>query len=419
MLKRIKIRSNGLTLLYDQNQSAGSVTAALFFKSGVMYEKERELGVSRFVQELLFRQCAAGFSPDLTTEQITGRDHGAILCTAPPEYAGEAVARLLRVFEGDPFDPAQIEAVRADLIREAQQWTPTPEETAEALFFDLLPYTAPPCGTEKTLAGLTETKLRRWRDGCFAPSNACLVLTGSVSDDDLKAVEARLRSLPAQKHKPVSTKPLFPADLFFRTSASDRLLPTADPFAAVRLQIGIDLGEVKPIWAELLRRLLSDAGPGGALSPLIGKKLTDRVAVGLTFYTGFAVLSLSCHTFHANAADCVLLLAELLASFKENLREEAVAPLLPAYGVNRLYRTDDNAHYAYDAGLHNFIRYTDDLRLPERITAEAATEALLTAADLILIPDNAVFTLYYNEKHGADLSAIRKSLAAARVRLFL
>ena len=83
MLKRIKIRSNGLTLLYDQNQSAGSVTAALFFKSGVMYEKERELGVSRFVQELLFRQCAAGFSPDLTTEQVTGRDHGAILCTAP------------------------------------------------------------------------------------------------------------------------------------------------------------------------------------------------------------------------------------------------------------------------------------------------------------------------------------------------
>ena len=95
------------------------------------------------------------------------------------------------------------------------------------------------------------------------------------------------------------------------------------------------------------------------------------------------------------------------------------APLLKDYAVNRLYRTDDNAHYAYDVGLHNFILFTDDLLLPEDISAEAATEALLTAADLILLPDNAVFTLYYNEKRGADPAAIKKRLAAARIRLFL
>ena len=46
MIKRTKIRSNGITLLSEQNQSAGSVTAALFFKSGLLWEKEKEYGVT-------------------------------------------------------------------------------------------------------------------------------------------------------------------------------------------------------------------------------------------------------------------------------------------------------------------------------------------------------------------------------------
>ncbi len=419
MLKRIKIRSNGLTFLYDQNQSAGSVTAALFFKSGVIYEKERELGVSRFVQELLFRQYASGFSADLLTEQSAGRDHAAFLFTAPPECAGEAVERLLRVFDEEPFGPAQIETVRSDMIRAAQTWKPSPEETQEALLFDRPQYAASPFGTERSLFSLTEDKLRQWRNAYFAPSNACLVVTGAVSNDDLNAVTALLRSLPARKRKTINTKQLFPADQFFRTSASDRLLPTEEPFASVSLQFEIDLGETKPVWADLLRRLLTEPPEGAVHTALTGRKLTDAVDGGLRLYRGFATLSLSCFTFHANAAECALLMAESAAEFKEKLREETVAPLLKDYAVNRLYRTDDNAHYAYDVGLHNFILFTDDLLLPEDISAEAATEALLTAADLILLPDNAVFTLYYNEKRGADPAAIKKRLAAARIRLFL
>lgn len=418
MLKRIKIRSNGLTFLYDQNQSAGSVTAALFFKSGVMYEKERELGVSRFVQELLFRQYEAGFSPDMITEETAGRDHAAFLCTAPPECAKEAVARLLRVFDGEPFDSAQIEAVRTELTREAQTWKPSPEETAEALWFDLPQYSVSPFGAEQTLTALTADKLRQWRELYFSPFNACLVVAGAIGSEDLAAVTAMLRSLPAPKRKAAVTKQLFPAEQFFRTSASDRLIPTEEVFASVLLQFEVDLGETQYVWAELLRRLLTEPPHGAVLTALTDKKLTDNVEGELRLYRGFAALSLSCHTFHANAADCALLLAESAADFKENVREETVAPLLKEYAVNRLYRTDDVAHYAYDVGLHNFILYTDDLLLPANVSAEDATEALLTAADLILLPDNAVFTVYYNEKRGADPAAVRKNLAAARIRLF-
>ena len=46
MIRRTKIRGNGITFLYEQDQSAGGVSAALFFKCGVNYEKEKEFGVS-------------------------------------------------------------------------------------------------------------------------------------------------------------------------------------------------------------------------------------------------------------------------------------------------------------------------------------------------------------------------------------
>ena len=207
--------------------------------------------------------------------------------------------------------------------------------------------------------------------------------------------------------------------LFFRDSASDRLLPTEAPFAAVSLRFDIDLGETKPVYAELLRRLLEKHVSGRGMAAATRTKLTDRVNVDLNYYTGFAVLSLSCYTFHANTADCVSMLGNSAVAIKEGLNEEAVAPLLEDYAINRLYRTEDTSRYAYDVGLHNFILYTDDILLPQNINNENATEALMTAADLIMVPDNAVYTIYYDEQRGANPQAIRKRLAAARIRLFV
>ena len=417
MIKRTKIRNNGITFFYEQDPSAGRVTAALFFKAGVLWEKPREYGVTRFVSQLLFRELSAVTPEDLTFSLRCGRDHTAFLCAAPKELAGEAVAALARLFDAPPFDAATVEEVRREMLRELAAYAPTREDEEERLYFERDNYGVPLCGTTKTVDALTAEKLEQYRGLWFARSNACFVLTGGFSDGQGKAIEAFLREQPARKHKNPNVKPTFPEEQFFRTSASDRLIPTAGN-VTVALLFDVDLCETKPVYADLLRLLLADPAEGTVSAALRKKQLTDALQGELRLYTGFAVLALSCDVPHDKIAEAINVMADAIAGRKEKLTEETAAPFFGRYRENQLYRRGDAADTAYDIGLHNFILYTDDIVLPES-DADAVMERLLDAADHILIPDNAKFLIYYNEKQGADLAAVRRSIAAARIRLFV
>ena len=419
MIKRTRIRSNGITFLYEQDQSADSVTAALFFKAGVLCERPREFGITQFVARLLLREITAGAPKELAFSLRCGRDHAAFLCTAPNDRAGEAVATLTRLFDAPPFDDAAIEQVRRKTLEELAAYTPTRADEEERLYFARDQYAVPLCGTERSAAALTAERLARWRATVFTRSNACFVVTGGFSDAAAKDITAFLREQPAQKHKNLNAKPVFPPDQFFRTSASDLFLPTQSDCGRIELLFEVDLGETKPVWAAMLRRLLTEPQTGALEEALTKAALTDAVRGQLRLYQGFALLSLSCAVFHRNIPNALARIAETLGAFKNSFPEKQAEALLPYYAENRLYRHAGGAERAYELGLHNFILYSDDIVLPDRCSADSAAEQLLEAIDHILIPDNALFIIHYNTAYGADLAAIRQRVTAARIRLFI
>ena len=417
MIKRTKIRSNGITFLYEQDQSADSVTAALFFKAGSLWEKPREYGITYFLARLLLRAVSANAPEGLTVSLRCGRDHAAFLCAAPPDRAQEAVAVLVGLFDAPLPDAAAIEQTRYDVLRELSQYAPRKEDVDERLYFDRPNYDVPLYGTAKTVAALTPEKLAKWRELRFIRANACFVLTGAFADGGDKAVAAFLREQPPQKHKSLNSKPVFPGEQFFRTSAGDRFLATNNEFAAVTLLFEIDLCESKPVYAELLRRILTDPDGGVVNGALLQKKLTDRVTGTLRYYTGFSVLSISYPVFHSRAADSITLLADTVARCRNSLKEAMAAPYFDAYRTNRLYRRagDD----AYEIGLHNFILYTDDIVLPEGCSNDTIMERVMEAANLILLPDNAMFIVRYDNSRADAEKDLRRSVIAARIRLFV
>lgn len=409
MIRRTKIRGNGITFLYEQNQSAGGVSAALFFKCGVNYEKEKEFGVSRFAQELLFRRLLASAGGCRAVFRRMGRDHAAFLCEAAPGNALRMLQALAGLTDLAPFSPEETAAVRADLLRECAARLPTWQEV-EGLYFALPSYTVPAGGTERALRSLTGEQLEKWRGLYGSRSNACFVLTGAFGNDELKEAEAFLRELPPQPRKSLNTRPLLPERQFFRTSADDVYLPCKEEAGRISLLVECDLGETQPVWAALLRDVL--AAPGETERPY-------AVHSSLRYYGGFALLRLTVEAPHGGLPAAVEGLADAVADLKENLTEEQVAPLLPRYAENRLYPHPQGAGRAYELGLHNFILYTDDILLPDGCDTDEAMERLLEAADNVLLPDNALFVIHYNEKRGASLPAIKNSVAEARIRLFV
>ena len=419
MIKRTKIRSNGITFLYEQDQSADSVTAALFFKAGNMWEKPREYGITYFLARLLLRGITENAPEELTFSLRCGRDHAAFLCAAPSDRAKEAVAALARLFDAPLPDDAVVEQTREDVLRELLLYIPSQEEMDERMYFDRPNYDVPLYGTTRTLFALTPEALGKWRTLRFTRANACFVLTGAFSDGDGKAVEKFLREQPPQKHKSLNSRPVFPAEQFFRTSDDDRFLATDDAFATVTLLFEIDLCESKPVYAELLRRILTDPDEGVLSGALLRKKLTDRVTGTLRYYTGFAVLAISCPVFHSRVADSVRLMADTVARCRNSLKEATAAPYFGEYRTNRLYRRANTDENAYEIGLHNFILYTDDIVLPEGRSDDAIMERLLEAANRILIPDNAMFIVRSDHSGAEAEEDLCRSATAARIRLFV
>lgn len=418
MIRRTKIRSNGITFFYEQVQSAGTITAALFFKAGILWEKPREYGITNFVARLLLSRLK-NTAPSLSFSLRCGRDHVAFLCTAPPDRAADAVAALARLFDAPPFDPALTERTRADALREIEEAPLTKEDLDERLYFGQICYHIPPAGREETVAALTAEQLDRWREARFSPSNACFVLTGGFSDAQRKEIEAFLREQPARKRTIPIARPVLPEDQFFRTSASDRLLPADGDLAAVTLLFDVDLCETKPVYAELLRLLLTDPKAGAVSTALAKRGLSDDVSGQLSLYTGFAALNVSYTVPSARIAESIGLTAKAVAMCKDRLSEETAEPFFDRFRENRLYRRGCTADTAYDIGLHNYILYTDDIMLPDNCSTDTVMERLLDAADHVLIPDNAQFLLYYNEKKSEGRHAVRQSLAKARIRLFV
>ena len=120
-----------------------------------------------------------------------------------------------------PFEAASVEEVRRETLREIAACASTRADEEERLYFERDQYAVPLCGAAKTVAALTAEQLNKWRGACFAPSDACFVLTGGFSDGQADGIESFLRGLPAQKHKNLNVKPVFPETQFFRTSACD------------------------------------------------------------------------------------------------------------------------------------------------------------------------------------------------------
>lgn len=236
---------NGMRVLIAERHLDPVVAVMVFYRVGARNEREREAGVSHFLEHMMFkgtRRLAKGEVDRLTTElggqnnAFTGNDHTAYWF----EFASDRWERALAI-EAErmrhlALDPKEFESERQVVLEELAMGEDDPwrvlARRVEAVVFQRHPYGRPIIGFADTVRGLELEEMRGHYRRYYHPANATLVIAGDVKPSAaLAAARAHFGKLAAGPS--------------YRDVDPPRP-PIEEPAGEVRMEIG---------WPDMGRRL--------------------------------------------------------------------------------------------------------------------------------------------------------------------
>lgn len=204
--------SNHLRVVILELPHVHSVELGLFVKAGPRFETPRTLGISHFVEHMMFKGTRT--RPDTLqlhaamerlgspVSALTSRDYCQYYLTVPPRnlaMAAELFAEIMTnpTFEGIETERQIILEERLGDLNESGQDI-TPESHARAMLWPGTPLGLSILGTEKNIRRFTQQDLQRHHARQYVGACCVLYLAGRVSEaEGLALAERTFAQLPA------------------------------------------------------------------------------------------------------------------------------------------------------------------------------------------------------------------------------
>lgn len=218
---------NGLTVIHHYNPALPLVAAELVVKSGSDANPDDHPGLAGFTAQLLQEGTATRSAPGIADEiaqlgAFLGSDSTADASTVSllslSSTFPQALDVLADVVQHPAFPTAEVERQRAARVGELAQQRDEPAlvaavAAAGALYGPDHPYGYGQLGTEQAIRATTREDLARFWRRHYVPSNAALIVAGSITRDALRSLaEARFGSwhraqaAPAAPGDPAASK---------------------------------------------------------------------------------------------------------------------------------------------------------------------------------------------------------------------
>ncbi|PNY81499.1 M16 family metallopeptidase [Deinococcus koreensis] len=349
----------GLTLLLDPDPDAQTVAAGYFVRTGARDELPGEMGVSHFIEHLLFKGSEelsaaqlgerlddlGGHSNAFTSEEATVY-HAASL----PEQTGELLSTLTELMR-PALREADIEPERGVILEEIAMYADQPAvRVAEELHADYWgdhPLGYRILGTTRTVGALSPGALRRNHRERYGAGRVTLVVTGAFDPQRILAwAQEHLAGWPVSPPPPPALPaiPAHPARL--RLIPDESLSRVQVATAAPGLPITHPLREAAAVLADLI------GGDSGALYwALVDTGLADSADLSHLDYhdTGLFEGGFSCDPERAQT---------VLDRYRQVLRDAAgliteasVRRAARKHAVNLLLRADTPQDRLFTLGM--------------------------------------------------------------------
>ncbi len=203
---------NGLTIIAEIDPGAHTMAAGFFVRTGGRDEPARLMGVSHFLEHMMFKGSAAVIAQDVNRRfDAIGAEHNAfttIDMTAYhahvlPDRQGEAISLLsdlLRpALRSDDFDEERKVILEEIAMYDDNPFWPLYERASEA-FHGGNPLGHRVLGTPESIKAMEVGSMREYFTARYSPDNTVLALAGKVDlDAAIRSVESELGMIPPQK----------------------------------------------------------------------------------------------------------------------------------------------------------------------------------------------------------------------------
>ena len=423
MEKRI-IAKNGIEIYSYKNPALHGFSISLFLRAGLMYENEREQGITHFLEHVLIRNInkqkggklyatldrhGVEFNAATYSEMVQFYAHGA---SANFAVGADVIASF---FNPIILTAAEISTERKRIkaeIREGDEKNSIASFSAAQVYAETS-LAGSITGTNKSVDRITLTRLEEYRKKVFTKENVFVYVTGAFSESDLEGLcdlvgkaDLSTPSLPEDIHCNIA-----PVSRYFGKRNAAVVVKNAD-YTSVRFSFDMDMSKVDDNAADVLYDMLLS----GYSSPFFIEMSEER---GLFYDASGAVekfknignLYFGYEVKERDIYAAAEITVDILNDYAKNLRspEEIIKA---GYVDNAPLLYDDMRELNFTMAYDNHIMGAGYKTLEDRIAAYRALtpESIRDTARALFRPDNLTVTVKGNKKR-IDVEKLKDILA--------
>ncbi|THF86665.1 insulinase family protein [Deinococcus sp. KSM4-11] len=349
----------GLTLLLDPDVDAQTVAAGYFVRTGARDETPQEMGVSHFIEHLLFKGSEHVSAADLNARlddlgghanAFTSEEATVYHAASLPERTADLLATLTELMR-PALRAADIEPERGVILEEIAMYADQPTvrvaEELHADYWGAHPLGYRILGTPETVSALSPDALRRNHHDRYGAGRITLAVTGAIDAAAvLRWAQDTLGTWPGSPPAPpaVPATPAHPGSLRLITDHALSRVQVAT--AAPGLSITHPLREAASVLADLI------GGDSGALYwALIDTGLADSADLSHLDYHDAGIFEggFSCDPERTQAV--LDTYRTILANAADLITPDAVRRAARKHAVSLLLRADTPQDRLFTLGM--------------------------------------------------------------------
>ena len=399
---------NGVKVYCYKNPALHGFYISLFVRAGMLYESEAEMGITHFLEHAIIRNVNKLYGMRLYSElDKRGVEFNASTFSEMVQFY---VSGSLREFDfgseviSHALDPlvlskSEIDCERKRIkaeIRESDEKSSLASFTSKVAFGNT-PLARSIVGTNKTVDGITLSKLEKYRREMLSGENIFFYLTGGFTDSDVEKLLRTIEGKSLVLGKRFDNVAPVPSD--FCKRVSDVHIKSSD-FTMARLTFDIDMQKNSVAEIDLIYDVLLSGYNSKLFVELSEKRgLCYDISGGTERYKNIGTFHFSFEMKEKDIYEALKITVDILLKMKSELLSDDEC-MKAGYVKNAYMLYDDfrelNFTFSYDNHImgENYPSINDRIERYKNITPERIREI----ASAVFRKENLTLTLKGNKK---------------------
>lgn len=278
---------NGVKIVAEKFDTVQSVSIGFFFKTGVLFEPDEMLGVSHFIEHMMFKGTSRRSAQEIAREfdriggylnAFTAKDYCCFYARVVKDHLAVAVDVLSDMLIDSQFVEDEFERERRVILEEIKMYEDSPDEIIHELLGQNIWKNSrlgnPILGTSETVSSMGRNEVARLFKSQYLTGNLVVCVAGNFDWDDLqRMLEQKLVSMQRGKLEPIEQIP----EANFSSSVFQKDIE----------QVHLTLGTVGISFADERRFPLTvlNAAFGGGMSSRLFQEIREKRGMAYTVYS--------------------------------------------------------------------------------------------------------------------------------------